>query len=177
MQAALDSAHSMRRMGSMPRTSSAKTLNSAEQPAPNPTPGAGPKAPNQQGGGAHQSAPGQHRSSQPHRPDQTAGPEGSVQQPLLTRQGSKGPSAASGVRTNGHARCAYYTVRMCSNFICQHRITGQIQEANTLTLVCQACHGMSKSCVCLATCYQRGVSKRLVSLLDWRQHPQPVCVC
>lgn len=135
MQAALDSAHSMRRMGSIPRTSSAKTLNSAEQPAPNPTPGAGPQAPNQQGGGAHQSAPGQHRSSQPHRPDQTAGPEGSVQQPLLTRQGSKGPSAVSGVRTNGHARCADYTVRMCSNFICQHRITGQIQNKHPDTCV------------------------------------------
>lgn len=104
MQAAMDSAHSMKRMGSMPRTSSAKSLSTAEQPAPHHTPGGGPQAPSQQAGRAHQSAAGQYRSSQPHRPDQTAGPEGSVQQPLLTRQGSKGLSTASGVRTNGHAR-------------------------------------------------------------------------
>lgn len=111
MQAAMGSAHSMKRMGSMPRTSSAKTLGTVEQPAPHHTPGGGPQAPgggpsapSQQAGRAQQSAAGQHRSSQSHRPDQTAGPEGNVQQPLLTRQGSKGLSTASGVRTNGHAR-------------------------------------------------------------------------
>lgn len=104
MQATLDSAHSMKRMGSVPRASSAKTLNSAEQPVPHHTPGGGTQAPSQQVGGADQSAAGQHRTSEPHRPDQAAGPEGSVQQPLLSRQGSKGLSTAGGVRSNGHAR-------------------------------------------------------------------------
>ena len=104
MQAALEGAHSMRRLGSMPRTSSAKTLSSAEQPAAHHIPGGGPQTPSQQAGGANQSAAGQHMSSQPHRPDQTAGPEGSVQQPLLTRQGSKGLSIANGARTHGHPR-------------------------------------------------------------------------
>lgn len=104
MQATLDSAHSMKRTGSVPRTSSAKTLNSVEQPVPHHTHGVGPQAPSQQVGGADLTAAGQHRTSQPHRPDQAAGPEGSVQQPLLSRQGSKGLSAAGGVRSNGHAR-------------------------------------------------------------------------
>lgn len=104
MQATLDSAHSLKRMGSAPRTSSAKTLNSAEQPLPYHAPGGGPQAPSQQIGGADQTAAGQYMASQSHRPDQAAGPEGSVQQPLLARQGSKGLSAAGGVRTNGHAR-------------------------------------------------------------------------
>lgn len=106
----LESAHSMKRIGSMPRTVSANNINTAEQPAAHQPPGGGLQTPGQQAGGAHQTAPGQHKSSQQHRHDQAtgdegSGPEGSMQLPLLARQSSKGvPSASGGVKANGHAR-------------------------------------------------------------------------
>lgn len=109
-QGPLESSHSMKRIGSMPRTSSANNINTAEQPAAHHPPGGGPQTPGQQSGGAHQTATGQHRSNQQHRRDQAtghegSGPEGSVLQPLLARQNSRGvPSANGGIKATGHAR-------------------------------------------------------------------------
>ena len=109
LQATLDSAHPMKRMGSMSRTRSANSLNSSDQPKPHPPPGAEAQTPGHGPDTAHQALPSQQRSGQQHKPDQAtgpegSGPEGSSLQSQLSSQGSRGLPTVTGGKPNGHSR-------------------------------------------------------------------------
>ena len=108
----MESASSLKRLASLPRTRSAASLNTAERQV-QCTPPNDVQTPSQQPRATHQAMPAQQRSSQQQRPDQASAAEaadfeGHHQQPsaLLTRQGSKGLNVGPGQRAGaaGHNR-------------------------------------------------------------------------